>query len=170
MKDCPCGSVFPYTDCCGVLIRGATVADTPEDLMRSRYTAYVMKEWDYIRSTTHPEERENIKDLDSANEGVHWKKLEIFNSSKESADDLVGEVVFAAYYEKDGEEQVLEETSKFVKEKGRWYYYGKQSKPKIVSSSPTPPKKPFVRKESKVGRNDPCPCGSEKKYKKCCGK
>ena len=27
-----------------------------------------------------------------------------------------------------------------------------------------------IRKEKKIGRNDPCPCGSGKKYKKCCGK
>jgi len=73
MKECPCGSVFPYTDCCGLLIRGSTAADTAEDLMRSRYTAHVVEEWDYLVQTRHPDERKDLRDLAIANKGLNGK-------------------------------------------------------------------------------------------------
>jgi preprotein translocase subunit SecA len=38
-----------------------------------------------------------------------------------------------------------------------------------LSTSSDEPQKPIVNKEKKIGRNDPCPCGSGKKYKRCCG-
>ena len=69
----------------------------------------------------------------------------------------------------DENEKVLKETSKFLKENGRWVYSESESivHPQKVSASS---KKPFVRKQTKVGRNEPCPCGSGKKFKKCCGR
>ena len=170
MQECPCGSVFPYTDCCGLLIRDSTVADTAEDLMRSRYTAHVVEEWDYLVKTRRADERKDLKDLAIANEGVEWKKLEVFNSHKGGSGDDEGEVTYSATFEKNGKTETLKETAIFVKEEGRWVYCGERSQPKI-----TPPKvsrsgKPFVRSEAKVGRNDPCSCGSGKKFKKCCGR
>ena len=57
MKDCPCGLQSPYADCCGPLVRGTGYADTAEDLMRSRYTAYTQRNWDYLIQTTHSSER-----------------------------------------------------------------------------------------------------------------
>ena len=51
MKDCPCGTGFPYTDCCGPLIRGVGHADTAEDLMRSRFTAFALGHWDYLENS-----------------------------------------------------------------------------------------------------------------------
>ena len=60
MKDCPCGSDFPYTDCCGPLIRGTGFADTAEDLMRSRYTAFAKQNWEYLVLTSHPEEKKEM--------------------------------------------------------------------------------------------------------------
>ena len=170
MKECPCGSVFPYTDCCGLLIRGATIADTAEDLMRSRYTAHVVKDWDYLVQTRHPEERKDLKDLATANEGVEWKKLEVLHSQKGSHSDKDGEVTYVASYEKDGKAETLHETAIFIKEEGRWYYCGEQSRPIIAAPKASRPVKPYVRTENKVGRNDPCPCGSGKKFKKCCGR
>jgi SEC-C motif-containing protein len=170
MKECPCGSVFPYTDCCGMLIRGSTVADTAEDLMRSRYTAYTLKDWDYITQTTLPEERKNLPDLSDVNQGVQWKKLEVYGASKGGSTDQEGEVSFVATFTKDGKEEVLQETSVFLKEEGRWYYSGKRSNPKTSAQKQSRSTKPFVRNKAKIGRNDPCSCGSGKKYKKCCGK
>ncbi|GJL79311.1 MAG: hypothetical protein NPINA01_23000 [Nitrospinaceae bacterium] len=170
MKECPCGSVFPFTDCCGPLIRGATVADTAEDLMRSRYTAYTLEDWDYITQTTLPDERESLPDLTEVNQGVQWEKLEIVGAKRGGAGDQEGEVSYVAYFTKDGGEEILQETSIFLKEAGKWYYSGKRSKPKTSMSQTNRPSKPFVRSAAKVGRNDPCTCGSGKKYKKCCGK
>lgn len=170
MKECPCESVFPYTDCCGLLIRGSTVADTAEDLMRSRYTAHVVKEWDYLVQTRHPKERKDLKDLETVNEGVEWKKLEVLGSHKGGQGDEEGEVTYRASYEKDGKAETLQETAIFLKEEGRWYYCGERSKPKITAPKISQSPKPFVRSGAKVGRNDPCSCGSGKKFKKCCGK
>jgi SEC-C motif-containing protein len=170
MQECPCGSVFPYTDCCGILIRGATIADTAEDLMRSRYTAHVVKEWDYLVQTRHVDERKDLKDLATANEGVEWKKLEVLHSSKGNQGDSEGEVTYSATFEKDGKTESLQETALFLKEAGQWYYCGERSKPKIAAPKASRSVKPFVRTAAKVGRNDPCTCGSGKKFKKCCGK
>uniref|UniRef100_UPI003563DCE8 YchJ family protein n=1 Tax=Desulfosarcina sp. TaxID=2027861 RepID=UPI003563DCE8 len=58
MALCPCGSGKDYEDCCGPLIKGDRVADTAEDLMRSRYTAHAKKNFDYIFETTHPSNRQ----------------------------------------------------------------------------------------------------------------
>ncbi len=171
MQECPCGSVFPYTDCCGILIRGTTVADTAEDLMRSRYTAHVVEEWDYLIQTRRSDERKDLQDMAIANEGVEWKKLEVLHSHKGGQADEEGEVTYSATFEKDGKTEVLKETAIFLKEEGRWVYCGQRSQPKIASpAKASRSAKPFVRSGAKVGRNDPCSCGSGKKYKKCCGK
>ena len=63
----------------------------------------------------------------------------------------------------------MRESSRFYKVNGRWVYSRKNSTLPPISVSPLAKTKTFVRGEVKVGRNDPCPCGSGKKYKKCCG-
>ncbi|MFQ5443820.1 MAG: YchJ family metal-binding protein [Nitrospinales bacterium] len=170
MKDCPCGTGFPYTDCCGPLIRGVGFSDTAEELMRSRFTAFAKGQWDYLEQTRYPGdgELEDGRYSNLTHDGISWKKLEIFDVRKGGAFDESGEVSFVACYTENGEEKKLHETSKFIKENGRWYYSERQSK--IAAPDPAPPAKPFVRNQPKVGRNDPCPCGSGKKFKKCCGK
>lgn len=169
MQECPCGSVFPYTDCCGLLIRGSS-ADTAEDLMRSRYTAHVVEEWDYLVKTRFSGERNDRKDMEIRNEGVEWKKLEILHTHKGGHGDDEGEVSYSATFEKNGKTETLQETARFLREDGRWVYCGEKSKPKIVSPKVSRSVKPFVRTGAKVGRNDPCTCGSGKKFKKCCGR
>ena len=170
MKDCPCGLNSPYTDCCGPLIRGAGYADNAEDLMRSRYTAYTQKNWDYLIATTHSSERSGIrrKTFEKWVKGVKWLKLEILGTKKGGLADDEGEVSFTAFYKEDDEEHALRETSKFLKENGRWTYSEKQST--IHRKVHDEPQTPVKRGGPKVGRNDPCPCGSGKKFKKCCGK
>ena len=170
MKDCPCGSNFPYTDCCGPLIRCTSFADTAEDLMRSRYTAFTENNWEYLVLTSHPEEKKAMARLESdlVDQGAKWKKLEILDTSKGGMQDSEGQVDFVAHYIKDGTPQTLRESSRFYKINGRWVYSRKDSTlPPVPGSAKTPPKT-FIRDDAKVGRNDPCPCGSGKKYKKCC--
>ncbi len=171
MVECPCGSVFPYTDCCAPLIRGVSFADTAEDLMRSRYTAFTQQNWLYLRDTCHPDDRPELKELESGG-GVRWRRLEILESRGGGRNDSEGTVRFQAFFEKDGAEKVLRENSKFLKEGGRWYYSRKHSsvEPERKEAPAAASGKPFVREQAKVGRNDPCPCGSGKKFKKCCGK
>jgi SEC-C motif-containing protein len=169
MQECPCGSVFPYTDCCGLLIRGSS-ADTAEDLMRSRYTAHVVEEWDYLVKTRFSGERKDQEDLETLNEGVEWKKLEVLHTHKGGQADDEGEVSYSATFEKNGKTETLQETARFLREEGRWVYCGEKSQPKIVPPKVSQSVKPFVRTGAKVGRNDPCTCGSGKKFKKCCGR
>lgn len=167
MKDCRCGMSFPYTDCCGPLIRGVGFADTAEDLMRSRYTAYTQGNWDYLIKTTCSEERATKSPADFEKEGIEWLGLDILGTRQGERDDEAGEVTFVARYTEAGEARKFQETSKFIKENGRWMYSEKQSTVH-TAAAPTPSHKPVKRKSAKVGRNAPCPCGSGKKYKKCC--
>jgi SEC-C motif-containing protein len=171
MKDCPCGSNFPFTDCCGPLVRGTGFPDTAEDLMRSRYTAFAQKNWEYLVITSHPEDKKEMAKLGPAlvDDGVVWKKLEILDIRAGGQNDSEGQVNFVAHFVKDGLNQTLLESSRFYKVNGRWVYSRKDSTLPPVSDSTEEKSKTFVRNEPKVGRNDPCPCGSRKKYKKCCG-
>ena len=170
MKECPCGSNFTYTDCCGPLIRGTGFADTAEDLMRSRYTAFTENNWEYLVLTSHPQEKKEMAQVRSAllDHDAHWKKLEILGTRKGREQDNEGQVDFVAHYEKDGTLQILRESSRFYKVNGRWVYSRKDSiLPPVTNFNKKKPKT-FVRSKAKIGRNNPCPCGSGKKYKKCC--
>ena len=170
MKDCPCGSNFPYTDCCGPLIRGTSFADTAEDLMRSRYTAFTENNWEYLVLTSHPEEKKEMARLESTlvDQGAKWKRLEITRISKGGREDNEGQVDFVAHYVKAGISEALRESSKFYKINGHWVYSRKDSILSPVSVISMEKPKTVIRDKAKVGRNDPCPCGSGKKYKKCC--
>ena len=94
--------------------------------------------------------------------------LDILDIKNGDISDEEGEVSFVAHYIENGKEKILQEVSNFIKEDGKWYYNEHESR--IIPSDPTPSTEPFTRDQPKVGRNDPCPCGSKKKYKKCCGK
>ncbi len=171
MDDCPCGQLSPYTDCCGPFLRGTAYPDTAEELMRSRFSAHVKKNWGYLLKTLCAEERkhESVKEIDS---GVTWTRLDVVSTSQGEIDDANGEVEFAAHFHQgDEQEQVHREKAKFIRESGRWVYTAEQSDVEEPANMETPePVKTFVREQPKVGRNDPCTCGSGKKFKKCCGK
>jgi SEC-C motif-containing protein len=139
--------------------------------MRSRYTAFTQKNWEYLVITSHPEEKKEMAKLGPAlvDDEVVWKKLEIVGTRAGGQDDSEGQVDFVAQYIKDDSEQTMRESSRFYKINGRWVYSRKDSTLPPVPVSPQEKPKTFVRDEAKVGRNDPCPCGSGKKYKKCCG-
>lgn len=158
---CPCGSQILYTECCQPIIKGLRNADTAEELMRSRYSAYVNVEIDYLINSTHITQRhlyteENLREWA---ENSKWLKLEIINTKDGNKNNSTGYVEFKAYYLEDNQEKVHHELSLFKKENGIWFF---------VNGS-KPMEKTEKEKSVKVGRNDPCPCGSGKKYKKCCG-
>ena len=159
MTQCPCGSGSDFDECCGPVI-GGTPAPNPESLMRSRFTAFVHGDLDHIENTHAEEVREsfNRSAAESMAKSVEWVGLEIRGTSGGGEDDDTGTVEFAARFKKDGELQVHHERSNFRREEGRWVY---------VDGKMNPKGKPH--RVEKVGRNDPCPCGSGKKYKKCCG-
>jgi SEC-C motif domain protein len=160
MSNCPCCSELEYEKCCAPYIAKEKNAPTAEALMRARYTAYVEGEIDYVRATTFLANHEDF-DEDGARKwsrDADWQGLEIVSTIAGGKDDNKGTVEFVARYLQDGEEAEHHEISQFKRENGKWYFVDG----KFVGAAT------YVRTEPKVGRNDPCPCGSGKKFKKCC--
>lgn len=151
MEACPCGSGKGESTCCGSFINNDRIPTTPEELMRSRYTAYVRLNLAYIAATMKPPASNHFNKeitLQWASQ-LKWLGLEVIQSRIEKNR---GWVEFKAYYQEQGQKHCLHERSKFERgDDTRWYYMDSQ----------TP--------SSRISRNDPCPCGSNKKYKKCCG-
>ncbi len=112
---------------------------TPKELMKSRYEAFVREDWAYLAQTSTTQ---TIEDLSSMPK-LQWLKLEII----ESYDNVVE---FKAYYKENGIVGVLHEKSFFIQEDG------------IVKYDTG------IIYQTKIQRNEPCPCGSGKKFKKCC--
>ncbi len=161
MSTCPCGSNLNYEDCCLPLIKGDRTALTAEQLMRSRYSAYAMKEIAYLKSSLHPDHRSDFdeKSTRAWAESSEWLNLEILDTVGGGPEESEGKVDFVATFIDKGVKREHRELSTFKKEAGTWY---------LVGGEVQQPK-PVVRATPKTGRNDPCPCGSGKKFKKCCG-
>lgn len=157
---CPCQSGVKYSHCCEPLIKGKKQAETAEQLMRARYTAYTQIQMDFIEQTHDPKTSQDI-DMQGSREWAqttNWDGLEIIETAQGGVDDEVGTVEFKATFLTEEGPQIHHELSQFHKRDGVWYY-----------SDSSQPSQTVVRASPKVGRNDPCPCGSGKKYKKCCG-
>ena len=173
---CPCGTNQSFEKCCGPYLSGEAFPETAEQLMRSRYTAFTKADMDYIKKTLAPESRKDF-DLEENRtwaKNAKWQGLKILSTSKGTAEDKKGTVEFIATYEQKGESIDHHEVAEFRKDdKGHWLF--------TEGDSHTHPggeghhahhhhKPQTVQRESpKIGRNDPCSCGSGKKYKKCCG-
>lgn len=162
MTNCACGSEISYEDCCKKLHLGDQIAQTAEQLMRSRYSAFANNQIKYIANTHIPGTADFDED-EARDWAVNstWKGLEIIKTQKGASEDKDGIVEFKAFYDdKNGNSLVHHEIASFKKESDKWYYVDGQ----IVGAAP------LKRSTPKVGRNEPCICGSGKKYKKCCGK
>lgn len=115
---CHCGNTADFDACCAPYINGHSLPSTAEQLMRSRYSAYVIGQAPYLLQTTHPSTRrfhskEDILQWSTANT---WLRLEILSTKKDY-------VHFRAYFrDLQGRSQVHEERSRFKKEHGKWYY------------------------------------------------
>lgn len=159
MTLCPCGSDQNLDDCCGPIIDGA-LAPTAEALMRSRYTAYVQGNIGYLADTLSPEIRDDFDQAEAGNTAsdAKWQGLELRAVTDGGENDESGSIEFIASFRLGGQLRVHHELAEFRREQGLWMCVGGQVNPK------GPPRQ-FV----KVGRNEPCPCGSGKKFKKCCG-
>jgi len=147
---CPCGSGSHLEQCCGRYHAG-TPAPSAETLMRSRYSAYVLGLVDYLLATTLPAQQAG---LDRAAIGAWsaqstWLGLEVEGSELLGGQPEHAFVTFIARWHDGSGEHAHRERSAFVQQQGRWYF--------IDSTVPL-----------KAGRNDPCPCGSGEKFKKCC--
>ena len=159
---CPCGSGLQFGLCCGPLLSGTTPPATAEALMRSRYCAYVTGQIQYLATSLHPDHRQDL-DLSATrrwSQGARWLSLQVVSSRGGGEQDQDGEVDFIATYKEKGVIKPHHERARFSRKDGVWYYVdGDMVKPETS-----------VHQGPKVGRNDPCPCGSGKKYKKCCGR
>lgn len=113
---CCCDSDKPYRQCCQPWHLGAP-ALTPEQLMRSRYAAFVLRLPAYLLNTWHPDTRPATLDL---HDTPDWQRLEILSSEQRGTR---GRVHFRAHYITPQGADYLQEDSSFIKKKGRWYYH-----------------------------------------------
>lgn len=112
---CPCDSQLPYDACCGPLLTTERLAMTAEELMRSRYTAYVYGNREHLWRTWHPKTRPETVTVDPNTE---WTGLTVHDVVAGEPEDRTGVVEFAATY-KGG---MVHERSRFEKRAGRWFY------------------------------------------------
>ena len=147
---CPCGSQLEYSACCQPILADHKLALTAEMLMRSRYTAFVRENTAHLLRTWEAKKRPTSLNFDD--HPVTWISLVINKTSDGQAADSTGKVDFTSMYIENGQLCTLNETSDFSKRDGLWYYVDGVCE---------------VTKK-KIERNRPCPCGSQKKFKRCC--
>jgi SEC-C motif domain protein len=132
-QPCPCGSGRSLADCCLPLLSGSSHARTAESLMRSRYSAYVLGNAEYLAASWHVSTRPPQLD---AGTNVEWLGLQVLSCRAGMENDTRGSVEFIARYRLQGIEAQNGD----------------------------------MKTTAATGRNDPCGCGSGKKFKKCCGR
>ncbi len=124
--NCPCGIIKPYSDCCKIIHDDVSKAKTAEQLMRSRYSAFVRADGDYLMQSHHSTTRplKEKKAIVKWAKSVSWIRLEVLETLKGKVKDTEGTVTFNAYFYENGEVNVIHEKSAFVKEHGNWMYLG----------------------------------------------
>lgn len=159
---CVCGIGESTETHCLPIIEGKAFAETPEALMRSRYSAYVLGKVEHILASLHPDHREDVDQnaTEAWSKSATWKGLEVVATEGGGPGDQKGTVEFIARFDLRGVPQTHHEKATFERSEGRWYYVDGE----IFAG------KPVVREGPRIGRNDPCHCGSGKKFKKCHGK
>jgi len=153
---CPCGSGKTLGDCCAPIIAGRQPAANAELLMRARFTAHVLHDFKFLHDSHRPTAGKPYV----AEEGeplMQWTKL-VVHSHETTADPDKSFVDFSAYGIDEGVEKVLQEKAEFLRINGTWLYN------REARLGPAP----YKAAAPKPGRNEPCPCGSGKKYKHCC--
>ena len=159
---CPCGSGAALAQCCDPYISGKAQAPTAEALMRARYTSYATGRVEFVEKTHAPETREGF-DLAASKKWAkesEWKGLRVLATEGGGPNDKKGVVSFVALFSQAGKDYQHEEISTFRKENGVWFFV----------DGAAPNRETFVKTGPDLGRNDPCHCGSGKKFKKCHGK
>ncbi|NNP68383.1 YchJ family protein [Acinetobacter sp. Ac_5812] len=148
-QNCPCGQ-GQYAACCQPLHLKQQVAQTAEQLMRSRYSAFALKQIDYILQTTalgqqSTLDRAAIADWSQSNQ---WLKLDVVQHQPK-LDKTHALVEFKAHYHDGTQAHIHHEISHFVLHQQQWYFL-----------DPT--------LDMKITMKQPCVCGSGKKFKQCC--
>ncbi|MFG1806839.1 YchJ family protein [Streptomyces sp. NPDC049040] len=118
---CPCGLPAAYAECCGALHGGRAHAATAEQLMRSRYSAFAVRDAGYLLRSWHSSTRPRDVAFDPE---VRWAGLDILGGTGGSAFHTEGTVEFRAHFRSGGLAGDQHENSRFVREDGRWVYLG----------------------------------------------
>jgi SEC-C motif domain protein len=156
-QPCPCGSGQTFGQCCEPILTGKRPAANAELLMRARFTAHATHHFKFL----HDSYRATAGKPYVAEEGeptMVWTKLVVHNHETVADQPDKAFVDFSAYGTEDKVEKVLHEKAEFLRINGQWLYN------REARLGPAP----YKASTPKVGRNDPCPCGSGKKYKQCC--
>jgi SEC-C motif-containing protein len=141
---CICGNELSFEACCGKFISKKEKPKSAVELMRSRYSAYVLKNGQYLYDTC-AKHLQNTEDIEAINgHDIQWFGLKIESFSEK-------EVTFMAYYKENSIMAVMKEHSYFIIDDEGYKY----DRGEIL--------------EAKISRNELCPCASGKKHKKCCG-
>jgi SEC-C motif-containing protein len=151
MMMCPCSPDKKYADCCEKFLTGITYPTTLEELMRSRYSAYATANIDYIIKTMAGTALAEFNESDAENDArtCHFTHLTLHGAFAEDGKHFVE---FSAHYYAQNKQYVIHECSEFALLDGKWMYVNGEGE----------------EDRSDIGRNDSCPCGSGKKFKKCC--
>lgn len=149
---CPCQSQRTYADCCQIFHQKTAFPETAEQLMRSRYCAYVLQNIDYIIETTVPTQQHllNQNAIAQWSQSAQWLGLTVHQHIS-SIKPHHAQVAFSAFFAENGTTHEHRELSAFVQIQSnkRWYF--------IDPTVPLPSMK------------SPCLCGSARKFKACCG-
>lgn len=155
VRNCFCGGELPFEQCCQSIIDGKVIPKNAVSLMRSRFTAYVIKNYPYILQTYATDQRAKltVKGLANSAKDTQWLSLQVLGHQ---AHEKFSQVEFKAYYEFGNSYCVMHELSDFILEAGKWHYTSgemQQGSGKFIPE-----------------RNSQCLCSSGKKFKKCCGR
>jgi len=154
IKKCFCGNTLAFEQCCKPIIDGQLNAKDAEALMRSRFSAYFINNYQYILKTYTPANRSKltIKELATSAQDTQWLSLQVLAHQTQ---EKMAKVEFKAFYKMGDSYFVMHELSGFVFEAGNWLYADGEIQKGSGEYTPE--------------RNSQCLCGSTKKFKKCCG-
>lgn len=147
---CPCGSRKEYQHCCLRFHNQSCVPATAEELMRSRYSAFCTGELSYLINSWHPAFRPAAETILS--DCAHYISLQIIDTDKGRPEDTTGEVTFVVQYIDNDQLVTMKEKSSFIKHQHKWLYQEGENE----------------LSQKTLKKSAPCPCGSGKKFKRCC--
>jgi SEC-C motif-containing protein len=154
---CHCNSGILFENCCEPFLIGTQLPSTAVQLMRSRYTAFTLANGTYLNETSI--QQQDVTELSTWAKRNSWKKLEVLSFTDGKEDDTVGIVEFKALYIAPTNQTIEHhEKSSFIKKDQKWHYDKGEVQLNYLPIT-----------VQNIGRNDPCSCGSGKKFKKCCG-
>tara|TARA_R110002074_G_scaffold170005_4_gene331982 strand:+ start:10399 stop:10887 length:489 start_codon:yes stop_codon:yes gene_type:complete len=154
---CRCGTGKTYAQCCEPYLRRKSHPQTAEQLMRSRFSAFCMNNFQYLNDSHHPAKRSALSpvQLKQKSSQTNWISLRIIDTENGQPEQDIGLVEFAACFEEEGRYYELREKSNFLKGDGRWFYLDGDTQVNAIAL--------------KFSRNESCWCQTGKKYKHCHG-